>query len=136
MTVRIAVLFALAVTVTSTGVSAAGSSVLLNCTSSRAKKAEAELKYVADQKIYTLNVAFIGRRPTKEMIDPLLRECLAEAMKRDSSKDILVTPWFRPRPQDNPNDDELLSPYGFLTNLVHEASTKKAILHKAELKRK
>ena len=108
----------------------------LSCTKGTPTKADAELTYVESQSIYTLNVTFIATRPSSKSIDPLQRACLAEAVKTDSSKDILVTPWFRAKVTDKPNDDEMLSPYGSLTNLIYEAKTKTSKLHKLELKKK
>ncbi|HEY5582564.1 MAG TPA: hypothetical protein VIK56_15645 [Rhodoferax sp.] len=108
--------------------------ITLNCAKISHKKTEAEL--AQSEGIYTLNVSFIVKRPTAKEIDHALRECLTLAVKRDHSKDILVTPWFRRAEKDNPNDDAMLHPYGPLTNLTYEASTKATKLYKLELKKK
>ena len=108
----------------------------LTCGKISGTRTEAEFKSVPSQGIYTLNVSFIMKRPTVKDIDHALRECLAMAIKQDGSKDIFVTPWFRRSEKDNPNDDAMLNPYGSLTNLVYEASTKSIKIHKLELKRK
>jgi hypothetical protein len=61
-----------------------------------------------------------------------MRECLAQAVKEDGTRDILVNSFYRLREGNNPDDDELLTPYGFLTSLVYRASSKSIGLHKAE----
>ena len=111
-------------------------STALTCGKISGTRTEAEFKSVPSQGIYTLNVSFIVKRPAVKDIDRALRECLAMAVKQDGSKDILVTPWFRKSEKDNPNDDAMLSPYGSLTNLIYEASTKLIKIHKLELKKK
>jgi hypothetical protein len=108
----------------------------LTCGKITGTRTEAEFKSVPGQGIYTLNVSFIVKRPAVKDIDHALRECLAMAVKQDGSKDILVTPWFRRSEKDKPNDDTMLNPYGSLTNLIYEASTKSIKIHKLELKRK
>ena len=108
----------------------------LTCGKISGTRTEAEFKSVPSQGIYTLNVSFIVKRPAVKDIDHALRECLAMAVKQDGSKDILVTPWLRKSEKDNPNDDAMLSPYGSLTNLIYEASTKSIKIHKLELKKK
>lgn len=111
-------------------------STALTCGKISGTRTEAEFKSVPSQGIYMLNVSFIVKRPAVKDIDHALRECLALAVKQDGSKDILVTPWFRKSEKDNPNDDAMLNPYGSLTNLIYEASTKSIKIHKLELKKK
>ena len=49
---------------------------------------------------------------------------MSVAVKRDGTKDILGSPWLRKRASDNPNDDDLLHPYGGLRFLSYEATSK------------
>lgn len=81
---------------------------------------------------YIVNVAFIGKRPTNKQADSALRKCLVEAIKRDGTKDISASPWFRANVGANPLDDALLHPYGEFHFLAYTASTKKTELRKLQ----
>jgi hypothetical protein len=106
----------------------------LACTKSQGANALAELQPIDG--IYTLNVTFIGKKPPSTVIDHMLRECLSVATKQqDGTKDILVTPWLRQHASDNENDDSMLHPYGTLTNLIYEASSKSTKLHKIQVRK-
>jgi len=86
--------------------------------------------------IYNINVTFIAKKPNNKQIDKILRECLAEAIKLDNTKDILATAWYRPKQGANPNDDDNLSIYGNWKFISYTASTKSIAVHKLELKHK
>lgn len=97
--------------------------VVLTCASAAgvATVAEMDVKPVAGS-VYTLNVTFIGKRPPNAEIDRVLRDCLAAAVKRDGTKDIMAAAWRRKGTMDNPYDDELTSPYGDASkNLIYRA---------------
>jgi hypothetical protein len=68
-------------------------------------------------------VTFPGQPPAVA-VDKVLRDCLAAAVRKDSTSDIVVTPWYRANRGASANDDEALSPYGALANLVYEAASK------------
>lgn len=108
----------------------------ITCASANGIKTEAEFKPVAKQGVNTLDVTFIGKRPTNKEADRVLRDCLAVAIKRDSSKDILASPWFRKRAKDNPADDILMHLYGGLRYLSYEISTKDIGVRELKLKKK
>jgi len=110
--------------------------VRLTCASAAGIKTEAEVATVAGQNIYTVNVTFISKRPSDKEIDRVLRNCVAVAAKRDGTKDILGSPWFRKRPSDDPYDDILLNPYGGLRYLSYEAATKGIGVRELKLKKK
>jgi hypothetical protein len=61
-------------------------------------------------------------------MDRILRECIAAAVKIDSKKDILATPWFRANVKDNPLKDKMLSPYGAMSVIVFDASGQKVVV--------
>src|SRR6266850_2969420 len=105
----------------------------LKCATAKGIRTEVELKLVRGQKIYAMNVTFIGMKPSNKEVDRILRDCLAVAAKRDPSTDILGSPWFRKRPTDNQYDDELLYPYGGLKYIAYTASTKRIDVKDLEL---
>ena len=82
--------------------------------------------------IYTVSVTFFGQEPSKSEMDRILRECIAAAIKIDSKKDILATPWLRSNPKDNPTEDKMLSPYGLMSAIVFESSGQKVVVHEAK----
>jgi hypothetical protein len=86
--------------------------------------------------IYNIDVTFIAKKPGNKQIDKILRECLAEAIKLDNSKDILATAWYRPKQGANPNDDEMIDPYGALKYISFTASTKSVAVHSITLGKK
>src|SRR6266478_5179163 len=81
--------------------------------------------------IYTVSVTFFGQEPSKSEMDRILRECIAAAAKIDSKKDILATPWLRANVKDKPANDKLLSPYGAMSALIFESSSRNVVLHEA-----
>jgi len=82
--------------------------------------------------IYTVSVTFFGQEPSKSEMDRILRECIATAVKIDSKKDILATPWFRANLKDNPLKDKMLSPYGLMSAIVFESSGQKIVVREAK----
>jgi uncharacterized lipoprotein YddW (UPF0748 family) len=108
----------------------------LNCGRIQGYTVEAERQYLSAESgggdIYNINVTFINKRPTDRVADKSLRDCLKEAIKLDDHKDILMNAWYRPVRGSNPNDDEMINPYGFLTNLIYSHSTKSISIHKAQ----
>src|ERR1700733_10976925 len=102
---------------------AANNAVRLNCATAHSIRTEAEVEAVPSQGIYTVNVTFIGQAPPSKEVDRILRDCVAVAVKRDGSRDIPGSAWLRKRPPDNPNDDDLLHPYGGLRFLSYTAKT-------------
>lgn len=79
--------------------------------------------------IYNIYVTFIVKKPDNKQTNKILRECLAEAIKLDNSKDILATAWYRPKQGENPNDDKQLKPYGEWEYISYTASTKSIGIH-------
>ena len=108
----------------------------LACASATGIKTEAEVESVPSQGIYTVNVTFIAKRPSDKEVDRVLRDCISVAVKRDGTKDILGSPWFRNRATDKPNDDDLLHPYGGLRYLSYEAASKSIGIRELKLKKK
>jgi len=94
------------------------------------------MKLVPGQGIFTLNVSYIARAPSNRQVDLDLRDCMASAIRRDGSKDILANAWLRKRAGADPNDDDMLNPYGILTNLIYESRTKTMQVKKMTLQRK
>ena len=81
---------------------------------------------------HSVIVTFVAKRPSTADIDRALRDCLAQAIRVDGSKDIVTAPLFRAREGANPDNDEDLRPYGILSNLVYIASNKSITVHKLE----
>ncbi len=117
-------------------VSAKPSPSPLSCASAAGVKTLAEVEFIPSQDVYSVNVTFIGKRPPSKEIDRVLRDCVLAASKRDGSKDMLGSPWFRKRASDNPNEDELLHPYGGLNYLSYEASSRSIGIRELKLKKK
>ena len=112
------------------------SATRLTCASASDIKTEAEVESGPGQGIYNVHVTFIGKRPPDNEVDRVLRACLSVAAKRDGSKDILGSPWFRKRAGDSPNYDTLLHPYGGLRYLSYEAASKTIGIRELKLKKK
>ena len=108
----------------------------ISCAAAQGVKTEAEVEDVPSQKIYNVHVTFLGKKPTDKEIDRVLRDCLTVAAKRDTTKDILASPWFRKRPQGNKNDDELLRPYGSMKYLSFKADDKSIGVRELQLRKK
>ena len=94
----------------------------LECGSIPGLQVEAEL---ANRDFLVLYVTFIGKKPTNKQTEKALRECLAVAIKRDGSRDILSTPWFRKRAAATKYGDEQINPFGSRTYLSYTAATEK-----------
>lgn len=92
-------------------------------------QSEAERQYLDKASgggdIYNVLVTYIGKKPTNKQLDAALRGCLAVAIKKDSSKDILATAWYRRKAGATPYDDDMLNPHGPGKYIVYSASSKK-----------
>jgi hypothetical protein len=99
-------------------------------------KPDVEWKQVPSQNIYSLDVTFIGKAPSTAQVDKILRQCAAAAAKRGPSKEFLVSGWLRKRPHDNPNDDDLLHPYGSLKYLSYDPKSKSVGVHDMKLEKR
>ena len=108
----------------------------LDCGTLPAPKPEVEWKEVPSQNINAVDVTFIGKAPPNAQVDKILRQCAAAAVKRDASKDILVSGWIRKRPGGNPNDDDLLHPYGGLKFLGYDSKSKSIAVREIKLEKK
>jgi hypothetical protein len=101
----------------------------LNCAKSLGYKTETERQFLSRASgggdIYNINVTFITRRPDDKLIDIALRECIAASLKLDDKKSILANAWFRPIKGANPNDDDMLIPYGSLRYISYDPRTKR-----------
>jgi hypothetical protein len=53
---------------------------------------EVDFNFIPSQEVYTLDVTFPGQPPAAA-VDKVLRDCLAAAVRKDSTSDIVVTPW-------------------------------------------
>ena len=95
----------------------------LKCTSAPGIKTEVEVELVPGN-TYNVNVIFVGKTPSTQEIDRVLRDCLAAAARQDGSKDILGSPWLRRKAGDRHSNDELLHPYGGQQYLGYEARTR------------
>ena len=108
----------------------------ISCGTLAGVRSEAEMKAIPSQGINAVDLTFVAVKPPAKVVDKLLRECAAVAVRRDGSKDILVSGWYRKRATDNPNDDELLHPYSGLKFLSYEAASKTIAVRDLTLKRK
>jgi hypothetical protein len=91
---------------------------------------------IINQEITMLYVTFIGKKPSNKQAEKALRECLDVAVKKDATKDILPTAWFRKNPRANQYDDDQINPFGAWTYLSYTASTKKIEVKEIKLKGK
>jgi hypothetical protein len=100
----------------------------LECGKVSGFKSEAERQYMDQASgggdTYIVNLTYIGKKPATKQLDAALRECLAVASKKDGSKDILATAWYRKRDGADSNDDAMLHPHGDLNYIVYAASKK------------
>lgn len=103
-------------------------------------KSEAERQYLDKASdggdIYTVFVTYVGKKPTNKQVDAALRDCLSVASKKDGSKDILATAWYRATVGGKPNDDDQIYPYDGLEFISYEAASKTIGIRKLSLKRK
>ena len=103
-------------------------------------KSEAERQYLDKASgggdIYNVNLTFVSKKPSNKQIDNALRECLAVAVKKDGTKDVLASAWYRPREGTNPNLDDKISPYNGLDFLSYTAATKSIAVRPLILKKK
>ena len=77
--------------------------------------------------IYNVMVTFTGKKPSNAKAEAALRECIAEAIKKDGPKDVLATAWFRGKLNASESDDEMLHPFGTIKFISYTASTKKLL---------
>jgi hypothetical protein len=108
----------------------------LQCGTIAGFRTEAEMKDVPGLGVNRVDLTFIGTKPANKVIDRSLRECAKVAVKRDPSKDILVSAWLRKRARHNPQDDTLLYPHGSTKYLSYEASSKTIAVRKLRLQKK
>ena len=95
----------------------------LTCASAAGIKTETELS-MPTTKNFIVIVTFIAKRPSNKEIERVVRDCVSVAVKRDGSKSILGSAWFRKHATDDPFDDELLHPRGSRKYLSYEADSK------------
>jgi hypothetical protein len=86
--------------------------------------------------IYNINITFSGQRPVNAKVEAAMRACLMEATKKDATTDAMASAWFKARQGASDNDDEQLSPFGFMQTLVYTAATKTVAVREPELKKK
>ena len=108
----------------------------LDCAKISKYKTETERQYSVTSDGYNVAVTFINKRPDDKLIDKTLRECISASLKLDDKKGILAIAWFRPIEGSNPNDDEILNPYGALKYISYTASTKSIGVHSIQLHKK
>ena len=113
--------------------------VKLKCGKLPNYKIEAEREYMSreagggDNGLYNVFITFIAKKPeNKQQMDKILRECVAEAIKMDGSKDISANAMYRKKQGDNPYEDDLINVYGPMEYLLYAASTKSISIHKLE----
>jgi hypothetical protein len=91
-------------------------------------KSETKLQYMGQGfyggDTYTVDLIYIGKKPTAKQLDVAMRDCLVVAAKKDGSKDILAIAWYRKREGADPFDDEVLNPHGAKNYISYVASTK------------
>jgi len=83
--------------------------------------------------IYNVMVTFVGKKPSNATAETTLRECITEATKKDGSKDVMATAWFRKKLNASENDDEQLQPFGSMKFISYTATTKKVAVRNLEL---
>jgi hypothetical protein len=81
--------------------------------SGKASAAVAERQYLdaasGSGDIYNVMVTFTGKKPASAKVESVLRECIAAAIKKDASKDILATAWLKRRVGASDDDDERIN---------------------------
>lgn len=113
-----------------TDASATPEAVRLECGGIKGFKSEAEMKPTSNPRINTVDLTFIGKKPSNKQIDKALRACAATAIKRDASRDILVSAWSRKRAGAPAKNDIPLHPHGSMKYLSYEASSKTVAVRK------
>lgn len=86
--------------------------------------------------IYNVMVTFTGKKPANAKVEAALRECLAAAVKKDASKDVLATAWFKPRAGADDNDDQQINPFGGMKYISYTSATKSVAVHELKLTKK
>lgn len=109
---------------------AASEAVRLECGAIKGFKSEAEMKPTTNPRINTVDLTFIGKKPSNKQMDKALRACAATAIKRDATRDILVSAWFRKRAGAPAKNDTPLHPHGSMKYLSYEASSKTVAVRK------
>lgn len=114
--------------------------ITLKCVNVSGYKTEAERQFLSAASgggdIYNINLTFIGKKPSKSLIDKALRECLQVAIKLDNRKDILANAWYRVSTKSNPYDDDNISPYGSLKYISYTAAKKTIDINSINLQKK
>jgi hypothetical protein len=86
--------------------------------------------------IYNVQVTFTGSKPARAKVEFVLRECIATAVAKDASKDVLATAWLKKYKGGRDTDDEQISPFSGLKYISYTAATKKVEVHELVLKLK
>lgn len=86
--------------------------------------------------IYNVIVTFTGKKPANAKVESVLRECIAAAVKKDASKDILATAWLKRRVGASDDDDQQINPFGGLKYISYTAATKTVAVHELKLTKK
>jgi len=113
---------ALVLPLTATAAKTAAPSAPIECGKTPGFQVEAE---ITNRDISALYVTFIGKKPTNKQAEKALRECLDVVIKRDASRDILTTAWFRKRVAASKYGDDQIDPFGPRTYLSYTAATEK-----------
>lgn len=108
-------------------------SIPLDC--GKASSATAERQYLdaasGGGDIYSIMITFTGKKPAKAKVEAAMRDCLSVAIKKDASKDILATAWFRQQKGASENDDVMLNPFGGMNHIGYSAASKSVTVHEA-----
>ena len=123
---------------TATSAHAKPPTIPLDC--GRASAAVAERQFLDSASgggnIYNVMVTFTGKKPANAKIEAALRECIAVAVKKDGSKDVLATAWFKQRAGARDNDDDQINPFGGMKYISYTAATKTVAVHDLKLTKK
>lgn len=118
-----------------TSVQAKPPTIPLDC--GKASAAVAERQYLdaasGGGNIYNVMVTFTGKKPANPKVEAALRECIAVAIKKDGSKDVLATAWFKQRAGASDNDDDQINPFGGMKYISYTAATKTVAVHELKL---
>jgi hypothetical protein len=125
------------ISVASAAVQAKPPTVPLEC--GKASAAVAQRQYLdaasGGGDIYNVMVTFTGKKPTNSKVESVLRECIAAAVKKDASKDILATAWLKRRIGASEDDDQQINPFGGLKYISYTAATKTVTVHELKMNR-
>jgi len=129
---------AVLISATAASVQAKPPTIPLDC--GKAKGASVQRQYLdaasGGGNIYNVQVTFTGKKPAPAKVESVLRECIATAVAKDASKDVLATAWLKKRAGDRDTDDEQISPFSGSKYISYTATTKKVEVHDLVLKLK